>query len=162
MDLPANIDVPVGRQRAGERTWILSDNLSNPSVLLTWGQPFRSVEEMNRHLLPETGDVAANARASGSWCSATTTSTTPRRCSRPASPKRHSGAVLLPAREWGVSSARRLDPTVSGVAVEGAPTVSARATVTGRKEVTVLNRPSDDGKSKMLRIVRGVCANVSG
>ena len=40
--------------------------------------------------------------------------------------------------------------------------VSARATVTGRKEVTVSNRPSDDGKSRMLRIVHGVCANVSG
>ena len=40
--------------------------------------------------------------------------------------------------------------------------VSARATVTDRKEVTVSNRPSDDGKSRMLRIVRGVCANVNG
>ena len=40
--------------------------------------------------------------------------------------------------------------------------VSARATVTDRKEVTVSNRPSDDGKSRMLRIVRDVCANVSG
>ena len=40
--------------------------------------------------------------------------------------------------------------------------VSARATVTDRKEVTVSNRPSDDGKSRMLRMVRDVCANVSG
>ena len=37
---------------APERTWIWSDlHLSNPSVLLGWDRPFRSVEEMNRHLV---------------------------------------------------------------------------------------------------------------
>ena len=37
---------------APERTWIWSDlHLSDRLVLLGWDRPFRSVEEMNRHLL---------------------------------------------------------------------------------------------------------------
>ena len=51
VDLPADADVPIVAS-APERTWIWSDlHLSNPSVLLGWDRPFRSVEEMNRHLV---------------------------------------------------------------------------------------------------------------
>ena len=51
VDLPADADVPIIAS-APERTWIWSDlHLSDNSVLLSWGRPFRSVEEMNRHLL---------------------------------------------------------------------------------------------------------------
>ena len=51
VELPADADVPIVAS-APERTWIWSDlHLSDPSVLLGWGRPFRSVEEMNRHLL---------------------------------------------------------------------------------------------------------------
>ena len=51
VDLPADADVPIVAS-APERTWLWSDlHLSDPSVLLGWGRPFRSVEEMNRHLL---------------------------------------------------------------------------------------------------------------
>ena len=51
VDLPADADVPIVAS-GPERTWIWSDlHPSDPSVLLGWGRPFRSVEEMNRHLL---------------------------------------------------------------------------------------------------------------
>ena len=51
VDLPADADIPVVAS-APERTWLWSDlHLSDPSVLLGWGRPFGSVEEMNRHLL---------------------------------------------------------------------------------------------------------------
>ena len=51
VDLPADADVPIVAS-APERTWIWSDlHLSDRSVLLGWDRPFRSVEEMNRHLL---------------------------------------------------------------------------------------------------------------
>ena len=51
VDLPAAADVPIVAS-APERTWIWSDlHLSDRSVLLGWDRPFRSVEEMNRHLL---------------------------------------------------------------------------------------------------------------
>ena len=51
VELPADADVPIVAS-APERTWIWSDlHLSDPSVLLGRGRPFRSVEEMNRHLL---------------------------------------------------------------------------------------------------------------
>ncbi len=60
---PADADVPIIAS-APERTWIWSDlHLSDPSVLLGWGRPFRSVEEMNWLLLRnwrrrvETGDT---------------------------------------------------------------------------------------------------------
>ncbi len=50
-DMPADADVPIVASPP-DRTWIWSDlHLSDPSVLLGWGRPFRSVEEMNRHLL---------------------------------------------------------------------------------------------------------------
>ena len=102
VDLPGDVDVPVVAS-APERTWVWSDlHLSDPSVLLGWGRPFPSVEEMNWHLLRNwrrrvdagdtvicLGDVAhpnawrddrlvldlPNARASDSWSSAITTST---------------------------------------------------------------------------------------
>ena len=51
VELPTDADVPIVAS-APERTWIWSDlHLSDPWVLLGWGRPFRSVEEMNRHLL---------------------------------------------------------------------------------------------------------------
>ena len=51
VDLPGDADVPVVASPP-ERTWIWSDlHLSDPSVLLGWGRPFPSVEEMNWHLL---------------------------------------------------------------------------------------------------------------
>ena len=51
VDLPGDADVPV-LSRQLERTGIWSDlHLSDPSVLLGWGRPFPSVEEMNWHLL---------------------------------------------------------------------------------------------------------------
>ena len=51
VDLPADADIPIVAS-APERTWLWSDlPLSDPSVLLGWRRPFRSVEEMNRHLL---------------------------------------------------------------------------------------------------------------
>ena len=51
VDLPADADVPIVAS-APERTWIWSDlHLSDRLVLLGWDRPFRSVEEMNRHLL---------------------------------------------------------------------------------------------------------------
>ena len=51
VELPADADVPIVAS-VPERTWIWSDlHLSDPSVLLGRGRPFRSVEEMNRHLL---------------------------------------------------------------------------------------------------------------
>ena len=51
VDLPADADVPIVAS-APERTWLWSDlHLSDPSVLMGWGRPFHSVEEMNRHLL---------------------------------------------------------------------------------------------------------------
>ena len=51
VELPADADVPIVAS-APERTWIWSDlHLSDPWVLLGWGRPFRSIEEMNRHLL---------------------------------------------------------------------------------------------------------------
>lgn len=51
VDLPADADIPIMASRP-ERTWLWSDlHLADPSVLLGWGRPFRSVEEMNRHLL---------------------------------------------------------------------------------------------------------------
>ena len=49
VDLPADIDVPVVAS-APERIWLWSNlHLSDPSVLLGWCRPFRSVEQMNRH-----------------------------------------------------------------------------------------------------------------
>ena len=51
VDLPTDIDIPMVAG-APESTWVWSDlHLSDPSVLLGWGRPFRSVDEMNRHLL---------------------------------------------------------------------------------------------------------------
>ena len=46
--------MPTSRSSPARRkwTWIWSDlHLSDPSVLLGWGRPFPSVEEMNWHLL---------------------------------------------------------------------------------------------------------------
>ena len=84
------------------------------------------------------------------------------RCSRPASPRSAQRRCAATGSRAGcvVSTAAR----PHGYRCHGRRrfAVSARATVTDRKEVTVSNRPSDDGKSRMLRIVRDVCANVSG
>lgn len=42
VDLPADADIPIVAS-APERTWIWSDlHLSDPSVLLGWGRPFRT------------------------------------------------------------------------------------------------------------------------
>ena len=112
-----------------ERTWIWSDlHLADRSILLVWNRPFWSIEEMNRHLLTRwservgagdtiicLGDVGhpdawrdrrlvvstyATVPASGCSSSATTMSTTPRRCSRPASPSCARRRCARPSRHW--------------------------------------------------------------
>ena len=124
--LPADIDIPIVAS-APERTWIWSDlHLSDPSVLLGWGRPFRSVDEMNRHLLLNwrrrvgAGDTVIclatsairmpggmtawcstwpSARTSGSWSSAITTAMS-RACDEPASTRAAGPRCAPPIRRW--------------------------------------------------------------
>ena len=51
VDLPADARHPDRDQRAGAHLDLVGPASVGPSVLLGWGRPFRSVEEMNRHLL---------------------------------------------------------------------------------------------------------------
>ena len=120
-------DVPVVAS-APERTWIWSDlHLSDPSVLLGWGRPFPSVEEMNWHLLrnwrrrvdagghPSSASATwpirmpgattascstwPNARASDSWSSAITTATF-RHCVELVSTRPAGPRCAPPIRRW--------------------------------------------------------------
>ena len=62
VDLPADVDLLVVAS-APERIWLWSDlHLSDPSVLLGWCRPYRSVEQMNRHAALPPGMYKRNAR----------------------------------------------------------------------------------------------------
>ena len=68
VDLPADAGVPVVAS-AREGTWLWPDWICRtPSVLLGWGRPFGSVEEMNLHLRNwRRRVVSAPATLSSGW-----------------------------------------------------------------------------------------------